>query len=151
MHFIASLHKSLCSNYLELPWRFVPFPPIVVTSADIWTWVLLKYADPWTFHKNLEIWLLQLNLQVHLNLHLFSRSSMNMSDLLSPLYILSSVYIYLPVNSYIMGPQNLHPFISPYAKKKSYHMMRFKVRHERNMSSFRCLVPSLCLNLAALF
>jgi hypothetical protein len=49
-----------------------------------------------------------------------------MPDLLSPLYILSSVYIYLPINSNIMEPQNLHPFVSPYAKKKSYHLMRFK-------------------------
>jgi hypothetical protein len=40
-----------------------------------------------------------------------------MSDLLSPLYILLSVYIYLPINSNIMEPQNLHPFMSSYAKK----------------------------------
>jgi hypothetical protein len=43
-----------------------------------------------------------------------------------------------------MEPQNLHPFISPYAKKKkSSHLMRFKVRHERNKSSFRCPVLSV--------
>ena len=41
-----------------------------------------------------------------------------MSDLLSPVYILLSFYIYLPMNSNTVELQNLHQFISPYAKKK---------------------------------
>jgi hypothetical protein len=43
----------------------------VGSSAEIGTSVLLKYTDPWTFDKNVEIWVLQLNLQVYLNMQLF--------------------------------------------------------------------------------
>lgn len=67
----TSLRQSLCSNYFELLWRFVTFSPAVGFSAEIWNWVLLKYTDPWTFDKNVQVWVLHLNFQVHLNLQMF--------------------------------------------------------------------------------
>ena len=67
----TSLRQGQRWNYLGLQWRFVPLSPVVGSSAEIGTSVLLKYTDPWTFDKNVEIWVLQLNLQVYLNMQLF--------------------------------------------------------------------------------